>query len=213
MNCQFIHSNKYQNSFIITYCAEVAAPCLVETIARFLLFTLYVKMNSRTFFSLLVLYFNFIGIALSQNYSSISDCDCYKTSKIGRRMAFICGNVSANYFFIAGTSSSCRNELWYEYRRPWIFSINFKDCDRPQIPDNIFDIYYNVYDLNLSSLRLRKQQLGFLTRPNNLTILKWNAGQVIPTVHRRFFIQPHCPLRFGCIFRRKSCDIVGFVIQ
>lgn len=110
--------------------------------------------------------------ASSQNNSSIVACNYYSMGidPIDHLTLFCNSDATRNNFFVPNERSFCQND-GNGYNKDWIAEIKFENCDQPQIPENIFEIYYNVNNLNISSLGLTTEQLEFLRHPNNLTYL------------------------------------------
>lgn len=108
-------------------------------------------MKIRAIFSILIVFFAVVSIAVTQDYSVIGDCDYFGGSGIDDNITFICGDISAyaNKFFALGVRSFCRNQQTSlnpnGYSHRWIVRVNFKNCDRPQISENFLQDYFNVH--------------------------------------------------------------------
>ncbi|XP_055307992.1 chaoptin-like [Sitodiplosis mosellana] len=106
----------------------------------------------------------------SEKYQYIGNCRCDKSASPGKwALKFICiENYAEKNYFSSGWSVCGDQNGFYKW---YIGSINFKNCKFKQIPNNTFEVYYDVYDLNLSNLgieTLRPENFAGATNLKNL---------------------------------------------
>ncbi|XP_031639954.1 leucine-rich repeat-containing protein 15-like, partial [Contarinia nasturtii] len=124
-----------------------------------------------------IIFLTSIECVASINYHQIGDChyvDSYQSFDGKFNLTFIC--VETNYentFFTKDTASTCKRNN-YKFYKSAIGVINFKDCDLHQIDSNFFDVYSNVFSLNISNLGLQSLQPDFFKSAKSLT--KINAS-------------------------------------
>lgn len=75
--------------------------------------------------------------------------------------------TSLNNFFEPDVLSMCPNQQEVSccldgFAHDWIRTVNFENCERPQIPNYFLQVYYNVHTLNMSALDMTNDNIGFL---------------------------------------------------
>lgn len=116
-------------------------------------------------------------------YQSIGSCLYFDGSFADCNLTLVCVQSvkSAAYhnIFTGDSNTVCANQHLYEeyedgFRKAWIGTINFQDCERPVIPSNLFELYSNVHTYNISDLGLTSLQMDSCKHAKNL--LKFNAS-------------------------------------
>ncbi|XP_055301908.1 podocan-like [Sitodiplosis mosellana] len=121
-----------------------------------------------------------IHVAHSARYQNIGSCYYFDGSFADCNLTLICVSSAAYHnIFTDDSKTICANQHLYAeyedgYRKPWIGTINFQDCERPVIPSNIFELYSNVHTYNMSDLGLTSLQMNSCQHAKNL--LKFNAS-------------------------------------
>lgn len=119
-------------------------------------------------------------ISYSIKYQQIGSCYYFDGSFADCNLTLVCvQNPTFHDIFADDVKTVCQNQHLYEeyedgFRKPWIGTINFQDCERPLIPNNIFELYDNVHTYNISDLGLTSLQMDSCLHAKNLA--KVNAS-------------------------------------
>lgn len=113
----------------------------------------------------------------SSKYQHIGDCHYYDDIVGKCNLTFICVDSPQNIsYFNPDVKSVCLNQHLYQrykdgFSKYWIGTINFQDCDRLQMPPNIFEVYDRVHTFNMSDIGIESLKSVKLAGAKRLTKL------------------------------------------
>lgn len=141
---------------------------------------------SRNIFVILAILYTFSIVKSISGHQYISDCSLYDGEYAGSsNLTFICTNVvNKNNFFVPNVISTCSKKRNIQnFQKYWVGTINFKDCEMVKIPNNIFEVYYNVHVLDVSNLGLTSLNVENFIKSENMTklIASHNSLKKIPS--------------------------------
>lgn len=98
----------------------------------------------------------FLEVVRTTKYQNIGACFFNNSGATDGRdnLTFVCvENTRQHNFLTPGVRSPCLN---YNngYEKPWIGTINFQDCERPEIPNDLYKAYTQLHTLNMTYLGL-----------------------------------------------------------
>ncbi|XP_031634761.1 chaoptin-like [Contarinia nasturtii] len=113
-------------------------------------------------------------LVCSGKYQQIGDCNYFDSVYGNCNLTLVCTEYVRNRdLFTSGTKPICMNQHLYDeyedgFGKSWIGKIEFENCDRPQIPRNIFELYSNVHTFNISHLSLQTIDLDGFSSVKNI---------------------------------------------
>lgn len=109
----------------------------------------------------------------SSKYQHVSRC----ISEIpSMQLMFICdGNETANDLFDTSEHIRCSR---FGGSKKYVQTIGFENCEQLHVPENIFIVYYNAINLDISNVGMTTDQSHFLALANNLTRLDASHNEI-----------------------------------
>lgn len=124
-------------------------------------------------------------IVSSLKYQNIGDCHYYDDIVGKCNLTFICVDSPQNTsYFNPDVKSVCLNQHLYQrykdgFSKYWIGTINFQNCDRLQMPPNIFAVYDRVHTFNMSDIGIESLKSVKLAGAKRLTKLIASHNNII----------------------------------
>lgn len=143
------------------------------------------KMKSNFIVSVvIVLVLNSVSSSLvgdSEKFSSFGDCEYYDAEYAGScNLTLICTEtLQENSFFDPNILSVCPSTS-NNFEKFWIGTLDFRDCELPEISNNvIFEVYYNVHTFDVSHLGLTAFHSENFSKAKNLTKLIASHNRIV----------------------------------
>lgn len=121
----------------------------------------------------------------SEKYPKIGACYYFYHETIGHNnITLVCvENARQQNFFMANIKSVCLNQKDYSccstgYEKHWIGTINFQDCERPELPNNLFKVYANIHTFNLSHVGLTSLPVAIFSDAGKLKFLDVSYNEI-----------------------------------
>ncbi|XP_055301670.1 uncharacterized protein LOC129568128 [Sitodiplosis mosellana] len=122
-----------------------------------------------------------------EKYPHIGDCYYYDDVSGESNLTFVCVESSRQHdYFKSDVSSKCLNQHIYitpgtgsnGYSKAWIGTINFQDCEQPELPKNLFNVYNNLHTFNMSYLGLTSLPVNMFSDAVHLINLNASHNQI-----------------------------------